>query len=272
MQDAEKTRSDGNVQELPHVEASDPDEAFEVLHSSSSPITVSAADNKRLLRIIDWHIIPIMCICYGLNYLDKTSISYASIMGLEQDLHLTSKNYQWLGSIFYFGYLGAEYPTSRLLQRLPLAKWTALNIVLWGAVLACTAATANFAGIATVRLLLGILEAAVTPAFVLVTSQWYTKHEQGSRTALWFSFNGFANVVGGVVAYGIARGAKHVAIEPWRVVFLIWGLVTVAAGVFFLFLIPDSPLKARFLSKSDQILAVERIRQNQQGAPNVGLR
>ena len=33
----------------------------------------------------------------------ETTISYASIMGLQQDTRLVGDNYQWLGSMFYFG-------------------------------------------------------------------------------------------------------------------------------------------------------------------------
>ena len=126
---------------------------------------------------IDTVMIPIMCLVDGLSYLEKTTLSYASIMALEADLNLTKNNYQWLGSIFYFGDLGFEYPTKRLPRRVPLAKHTSINICLWGTVLACTTATQGFEGIATVRLALGILEASVTPAFILITSQWYTKKE-----------------------------------------------------------------------------------------------
>lgn len=33
----------------------------------------------------------------------ETTLSYASIMGLQDDLKLKGDNYQWLGSMFYFG-------------------------------------------------------------------------------------------------------------------------------------------------------------------------
>lgn len=154
-----------------------------------------------------------MCLIYGLNYLDsnepeprrlceksclqviETTISYASIMGLKEDLNLVRDNYQWLGSLFYFGkhslithcsrviiaasakpsfhigYLGWEFPTNRLMQRLPLAKYTAFNVIMWGLVLALFAVTENFAGAVVIRLFLGIFEAAVTPGFALFTSQ-----------------------------------------------------------------------------------------------------
>ena len=247
----------------------DADEALQVVRNSgdAEEIAIDEELKTRLLRKIDLHIMPIMCIVYGLNYLDKTTLSYASIMGLVTDLDLTKSNYQWLGSIFYIGYLGFEYPTSRLLQRLPLAKYSAFNIILWGLTLSCTAATSNFAGIASVRLILGMFEAAVTPGFVLFTSQWYTKKEQGFRTGIWFSFNGFANVLGGLVAYGVARGtsARSVALAGWKIIFLVWGLITLMTGIIFLFVMPDSPLKARFLSDSERRLVIERTRHNQQG-------
>lgn len=51
----------------------------------------------------------IMCLVYGLNYLDKTTISYANVMGFQDDLGLKGDQYSWLGSMFYFGYLAWEY-------------------------------------------------------------------------------------------------------------------------------------------------------------------
>lgn len=69
------------------------------------------------------------------------------------------------------GYLGWEFPTNRLLQRLPLAKYSAFNIIMWGLVLALFATTENFGGAVVIRLFLGVFEAAVTPGFTLFVSQ-----------------------------------------------------------------------------------------------------
>ena len=216
----------------------------------------------------------IMCLVYGLNFLDKTSISYASIMGLQTDINLSGDDYQWLSSMFYFGYIAWEYPTNRLLQRLPIGKYSAACVIAWGLVLACFAAVENFSGAVAIRFMLGVCESAVTPGFALITSQWYTKAEQGLRTGIWFSFNGWAQILGGLVAYGIARGVapdsnpNYTGLAGWKIVFLVWGLVTVAMGIIFLFVVPDNQLNARWLSKEDRILAIERIRVNQQGVGN----
>jgi len=106
--------------------------------------------------------------------------------------------------------------------------------------------------------------------FALLTSQWYSKQEQGFRVGIWFSFNGFAQIFGGLVAYGIAKGAtKHGwSIEPWKIIFLLTGCMTMAMGIIFWFLIPDNQLNARFLNERDRALAIVRIRKNEQGVGN----
>lgn len=146
----------------------------------------------------------------------------------------------------------------------------ALNIIMWGLVLSCFAAVKNFEGAVAIRFFLGVFESAVTPGFALFTSQWYTKKEQGSRTGIWFSFNGWAQIFGGCVAYGIAVGCRKsgTTIEPWKIVFLVTGLLTMCLGFLFLWIMPDNQLNCRWLSKEDRILAVERIRVNAQGVGN----
>lgn len=50
------------------------------------------------------------------------------------------------------GYLAGSYPMNLLQQKLPLAKFTALNIVIWGAIVCCMAVGKDFAGLMVVRL------------------------------------------------------------------------------------------------------------------------
>lgn len=54
--------------------AHDADEAMKAMEGES--VTIDETTNKRLLRIIDWHLMPIMCFVYGMNYLDSTASDY----------------------------------------------------------------------------------------------------------------------------------------------------------------------------------------------------
>ncbi|KAK7756936.1 Allantoate permease [Diatrype stigma] len=224
--------------------------------------------HRRLVRKIDLRVMPLICAVYFLQYIDKTAISYASVTGLPQSANLQGSQFNWVASIFFFGQLAFEFPTVRLVQRFPLAKYAAANVAAWGLVLACLAACRSYAGLLVCRFVLGALEAAVVPAWVLFTSQWYTKEEQAFRVGIWFSTCGVAQMFGGFMAYGVARGVgadPNAALRGWQVIFLFLGLLTALVGLLFWFVMPDSPATARFLSRAEQALHLERIRHNEQG-------
>lgn len=50
--------------------------------------------------------------------------------------------------------------------------------------------------------------------------------------------------------------------------FLVNGCLTACLGVVFFFVMPDNQLNARWLKPRDRVLAVERVRVNQQGIGN----
>lgn len=72
------------------------------------------------------------------------------------------------------------------------------------------------------------------------------------------------------MAYGIAKGnLKHTySITGWKVVFVVFGCITILFGGLVLIFVPDSQLNAWWLSPNDRVLAVQRVRVNQQGIGN----
>jgi hypothetical protein len=66
---------------------------------------ISPRDQRRLQRKIDFMILPYLAVCYAFFYIDKTTLSYAAIFGIREDLNLVGTQYSWLSSIFYFGFL-----------------------------------------------------------------------------------------------------------------------------------------------------------------------
>lgn len=65
------------------------------------------------------------------QYLDKQSLSYASVYGLLTDLDLTAKQYSWLTSCFYISQLASEGPFIYLMSRLPIAKFIGSTVIIW---------------------------------------------------------------------------------------------------------------------------------------------
>ena len=100
-----------------------------------------------------------------LQYLDKQAIQYAVLYDLRSELNLVGTQYSWTNSIFYFGWLVWQYPSLLLLQKFPVGKYVASQVFGWGAFSFLIATSTNFAGIASLRFLLGCAESIQLAAF-----------------------------------------------------------------------------------------------------------
>lgn len=73
-------------------------------------------------------------------------------------------------------------------------------------------------------------------------------------------------VLAGIASFGI--GHIGGAFPSWRYIFLIWGAITFLWGIVILFFLPDSPVKAKFLSEDERKAAIDRIKENETGIEN----
>ncbi|KAG7834790.1 hypothetical protein KL943_003174 [Ogataea angusta] len=218
--------------------------------------------NKRVVTKIDLVVLPFLVCTVFLQLLDKNSLSYAAIYGLKTDNNLKGQEYSWLATIFYLGYLFAEIPVFFLLSRVHnLGRFMCVLMMIWGALLMCMSACHNFAGLAIIRLFLGIFEAAIQPACIVISTTWYTKKEQPIRMALWS--NTFAGVFNGIFGYGIGHWGGSLAI--WQYIFLVYGAVTVVFGACYYFILPSKIENAWFLLKRERQCAIARTATNQTG-------
>ncbi|KPM45168.1 hypothetical protein AK830_g1341 [Neonectria ditissima] len=218
---------------------------------------------RHVLKRIDRFLLPLLLVSYMLQFLDKQSLNFASIMGIIDDLDLVGSRYSWCSSTFYFGYLSFSYPASFLMVRLPLGKYLAGTSLVWAIVLICHAAVQDFKGLLIARFFLGVAEASISPGFSLITGMWYTREEQPLRHGIWFVGNAIATMFGGLLAYGIAHIGGR--LQTWRWLFIIFGLITLAWAVILILFLPDTPQKARFLSQEQRNDAIDRVRSNQTG-------
>ncbi|KAI6086149.1 MFS general substrate transporter [Hypoxylon rubiginosum] len=229
-------------------------------------LTIAAVDEetaRKVRRKIDLRILPFLAITYALQFIDKTSLGYSSVYGIIPDNHLQGQDYSWASSIFYFGYLIAEYPGIAVIQRFPVAKFLGVNVILWGAILMTTSACTSFGGLATVRFFLGMVESTISPGFVAITGIWWTRQEQAGRSALWISFLGVGSFVGTLLAYGI--GHIQSTLSTWKYIYLILGAVTIVWGIVFFLFVPDSPASVKWLSEDEKVIAIQRVIENKTG-------
>ncbi|UQC73840.1 uncharacterized protein CLUP02_00487 [Colletotrichum lupini] len=231
-----------------------------------SSLELDEETNRKLLRKIDRKLMPVLCFTYALQYYDKAILSQAAIFGLRQDLELTTGlKYSWVSLIFYFGYIAGTYPISFLAQRYPMRIVCTAICVAWSFVILCTPACTSYSGLLVNRFMLGLIEAGVSPIFMLVVGLWYTHSEQISRSSWWYSCSGGSLLVSPLINYGLGH-IKGGALNSWQWMYIIAGLATLAWGIALWWLFPDSPQNAKGFTEAERRLLLERVRQNNAGA------
>ena len=82
--------------------------------------------------------------------------------------------------------------------------------------------------------------------------------------------NGVGIALGGLLGYAI--GHIKGALASWRYEFIIIGCLCCAWGIVIAIFMPDSPVTAKFLSKREKRIAIERLKENQTGIENKHLK
>ena len=148
---------------------------------------------------------------------------------------------------------------------LPAGKWLGANVVLWGVSTACGAAAHNYQTLLVSRVFLGIFEATIGPSLILISSQWYTKSEQAPRFSFWYLGLGLGQILGGAISYGFQHILPGTSLAGWRIMFVALGCVTVVIGLCTIFFLPDTPMKAKWLSDNEKVALLKHVSVNQTG-------
>lgn len=214
----------------------------------------SLAEDKSLMRKVDWRLIPILFVCATLSGLDKSAISAAAIYDLKKDLNLVGQQYSWVGSAPFFGGLAFMGPSAYCLQKFPPVTYFAFNVLMWGILEMCMAACTSFGGLFVCRFLLGGFEALLIPAVTLVVAMWYKPAEQPQRNAI--ILNVVAPIFNGLVAWAVGYHKGNFA--PWKIIFLTLGAFTILWSLIVFFFLPNNPLEAKWLSEREKYMLIQR--------------
>ncbi len=197
--------------------AKDRDDAVEVFTGDDN-FLYSAEEEAWVKWKLDLILLPLMFFTYVFAAIDKIALSEASIFGIRKSLELKGQDYSWASSIFYFGYLTFQYPSSRLMQKLPLGRYFGTMVFMWGIVTTTTGATKSFATLAVNRYFLGFFESCQNPILVILVSQYWKRQEQPLRACIWWAGGAVGFFLGDSITYGVSgdtfSSSKY---ETWQV-------------------------------------------------------
>ncbi|KAI7901670.1 major facilitator superfamily domain-containing protein [Cokeromyces recurvatus] len=195
-------------------------------------------EEKVITRIIDRHMMPLFCVFYFMDFLDRANIGNATLAGIQVDLHLSSEQLSTVISAFYITYIIFEVPSNIVLKRTSAALWLSLIMLLWGIITLVMAFSKNFQSLLACRLLLGAAESGYIPGILYLMSKVYRPREFVLRVALLLCMTSVSGIVSGPIAYGTSFLEGQRGLHGWQYLFILEGVPTICLSVisyFYLF-------------------------------------
>ncbi|KAG2010179.1 high-affinity nicotinic acid transporter [Coprinopsis cinerea AmutBmut pab1-1] len=216
-------------------------------------------EDRKLLRKVDFRLLPILTFLYLLSFLDRSNIGNAKIIGLVEDLKISPPEYNTALALYFVAYVIFEVPANIVLKRFNPQVWLPTLTFAWGTVTVFQGFVTNKASLFAVRFLLGITEAGLFPGVIYVFSVYYRRHERSWRVAIFFGGAALAGAFGGILAYAIGKMEGIGGKRGWAWIFIIEGLLTVVSAVFAYFVVPTWSHNAKFLTTSEKERLLARL-------------
>lgn len=229
---------------------------------------VSPEEDRRLRWKLDCIVLPLFCFLYMVQFMDKTSISFASVMGIQKDYKMVGQMYSWTNSGFYLGYLFGSPFAAIACQKLPTVRFISCVIIVWGTIQCLHCVPTTYSAFMFLRVFLGFLEAFVAPIFVIILNQYYKYSEHFGRTGCFYGFNGLGTIFLSGVSYGLYKDQDKYSFKGYKILFLIIGLMTIVMGFLIMYIMPSKPTEAKWLTEREKEVVINRIRHNNQGFGN----
>ncbi|KAJ7920612.1 major facilitator superfamily domain-containing protein [Mycena leptocephala] len=197
---------------------------------------------RRLVRKLDFRLLPAMAAIFILNNIDRGGMTAARLKGFEKDLGLSDLQYSVILSIFY-----AVYSPAQILP----SVYIGACVIAWGLASMLTGVTTNYGQVIACRIFLGLPEAAFYPGVSLALHlliNLNASQELSFRATILFAGLILANGFGSLLAAGIFS---------W--LFLIEGSITMTMGLSMMWILPDYPYNTRWVTTTERRLAQTRI-------------
>ncbi|HEX4984663.1 MAG TPA: MFS transporter [Burkholderiales bacterium] len=249
--------------------------------------TISPEFEKATYGKVAWRLIPFLFLCYIVAFLDRVNVGFAKLQ-MAPDLNFSDAVYGFGAGIFFLGYFIFEVPSNVLLERLGARVWIARIMITWGLISSafvflpsiswgaiattfnCTDAEFSFYFL---RFLLGVAEAGFFPGIILYLTYWFPGPRRTKMVALFMTAIAISNVVGSPISGGIMQFMDNAGgWRGWQWLFLLEGLPSVLVGVIVLWLLPNGPRSAPWLTAEEQDVVIRRLEEDNATKKDLGQR
>ncbi|KAE8326659.1 MFS general substrate transporter [Aspergillus sergii] len=209
-------------------------------------------------RKVDLWVLPMLCLMYFFDCMDRSNLANAKTDGLDADLHFQGNDYSLLILLFYIPFGLFDLPWNLLIKRYSGRIMLSFMSVVWGILALCQCAAKSFGSLLAIRIILGIFEAGFFAGATFYLTLFYTRGEMGFRLAVVQSFAVLASAFSGLISFGVFQ-INSPSVKGWQYLFIIEGGMTLLIGVLGFLILPDNPQTAWFLNSRERGAATARL-------------
>ena len=214
------------------------------------------------MRKVGWRLVPFLMLCYFIAYVDRVNAGFAALT-MNKDLGLSQAAFGLGAGLFYIAYILLEVPSNLAMEKVGARLWIARIMISWGIVGAATAFVVGPYSFYASRFLLGAGEAGFFPGVILYLTYWFPKAYRARIVAVFMVAIPLSSFFGSPISAGLLEHEGVGGLHGWQWLFIVEGIPAVLLGIGALFLLPDRPADARWLTSQQRdwlegTLAAER--------------
>jgi MFS family permease len=169
--------------------------------------------------------------------------------------------------IFFIGYFLFEVPSNLVLARIGARVWLARILITWGLISSAMAIVRTPEQLYLLRFLLGAAEAGFFPGVIYYLSHWFPATRRASAIAQFMTAAAVSGIVGGPLSAALFRLEGVASLAGWQWIFVAEGVPSIVLGVATLWLLPDRPADAKWLSPAERDRINAMLQKDAHGSP-----
>jgi ACS family tartrate transporter-like MFS transporter len=213
----------------------------------------ASAQRKASLRLL-----PIICVGYGLAFIDRINISFASLR-MNSDLHFSATVYGLGAGLFFVSYALCEVPSNLMLLRFGARRWLARIMLTWGLLATAMMLVRTPWEFYAVRLLLGVAEAGFFPGVVYYLTLWFPACVRARAVSRFYIAAPLTSTVTGALAGWLLGLNGRLGLTGWQWLFLLEGIPPILFSLVILRALPDGPAHASWLTQGEKAWLVRQL-------------
>ncbi|HEY1806362.1 MAG TPA: MFS transporter [Terracidiphilus sp.] len=222
--------------------------------TANAPASAAAREvaiGESAVRKASWRLLPVFAVGYGLAFMDRINVSFASLQ-MNKDLHFSASVYGFGAGLFFIGYALCEVPSNLMLLRFGAKRWLARIMITWGLLATATMFVRNPLEFNVLRFLLGMAEAGFYPGVIYYLTLWFPARMRARAVSRFYVSLPLSSVVMGAVAGWLLGLSGKLGLAGWQWLFLVEGLPTAIFSLVILKMLPDGPAKATWLTAEEK--------------------